>query len=115
MIQIKWLVIYYSDISGRKEATIENVLTPWSVYEFRVAAWNAIGMGVPSAPSPKHSTPPDRPYVFPQNIAGGGGKRGDLTIRWDPLRNDQQNAPGNYENHCSIFKIPSPTRFRNSL
>ncbi|XP_045481618.1 contactin isoform X1 [Harmonia axyridis] len=80
--------------TGRKEANIENVLTPWSVYEFRVAAWNSIGMGIPSAPSPKHATPPDRPYIYPQNIAGGGGKKGDLTITWKPLRNDQQNGPG---------------------
>ncbi|KAK9889197.1 hypothetical protein WA026_004476 [Henosepilachna vigintioctopunctata] len=80
--------------TGRKEATIDNLLTPWSVYEFRVAAWNAVGMGTPSAPSPRHSTLSDRPYIFPENIGGGGGKRSDLTITWDPLRPDQQNGPG---------------------
>lgn len=82
--------------TGRKEATIENILTPWSVYEFRVSAWNELGMGAPSQPSPKHSTPSERPFMAPRNIGGGGGKIGDLTITWDPLKPDEQNGPGIY-------------------
>lgn len=80
--------------TGRKEAIIENVLTPWATYEFRVAAWNELGLGMPSAPSPRYSTPPDRPYVPPHNIGGGGGKIGDLTITWTPLIPEEQNGPG---------------------
>uniref|UniRef100_A0A6P7GDV3 Contactin n=1 Tax=Diabrotica virgifera virgifera TaxID=50390 RepID=A0A6P7GDV3_DIAVI len=86
--------------TGRKETTIDNILIPWSVYEFRVAAWNSLGMGEPSQHSPRHATPPDRPYVAPRNIGGGGGKIGDLTIRWEPLRPDEQNSPGI---HYKIF------------
>ncbi|VEN63415.1 unnamed protein product [Callosobruchus maculatus] len=82
--------------TGRKEAIIENSLTPWSSYEFRVAAWNGFGIGPPSLPSPRHSTPPDRPYISPRNIGGGGGKIGDLTITWQPLKPDEQNGPGIY-------------------
>ncbi|RZB39944.1 contactin [Asbolus verrucosus] len=82
--------------TGKKEAIIENILTPWSVYEFRVAAWNSWGMGPSSAPSPRHSTPPDRPYIAPYNIGGGGGKIGDLTITWSPLKSEEQNGPGIY-------------------
>lgn len=79
---------------------IENVLTPWSIYEFRVAASNDLGTGPPSAPSPQHSTAHDRPYKAPSNVGGGGGKIGDLTITWDPLKPDEQN--GN-EIHYKIF------------
>ena len=82
--------------TGQKEATIENVLTPWSTYEFRISAWNSWGMGAFSAPSPRHSTPPARPYIAPYNIGGGGGKIGDLTITWSPLKPDEQNGPGIY-------------------
>lgn len=56
--------------TGRKEAVIDNVLTPFSVYEFQVAAWNDLGIGIPSMPSPKHSTPPERPFISPRNLGG---------------------------------------------
>ncbi|XP_066997548.2 contactin [Anabrus simplex] len=82
--------------NGRKEARIEDVLSPWSSYEFRVSAANELGYGPPSAPSPLHNTPPDRPYKAPSNIGGGGGKIGDLTIRWTPLAPQDQNGPGIY-------------------
>lgn len=85
---------------GRKQATVENVLTPWATYEFRVAAWNELGMGPPSAPSPRHSTTSDKPYNAPRNVGGGGGKIGDLTITWTPLRSEEQNGPGI---HYKIF------------
>lgn len=86
--------------TGQKEAVIDNVLTPWSTYEFCIAAWNSWGMGPPSAPSPRHSTPPDRPYISPYNIGGGGGKIGDLTITWSPLKPDEQNGPEIYYKIC---------------
>lgn len=80
--------------AGRKEAIVENILTPWSTYEFRVNAWNELGMGPVSAPSPQHLTPPNRPFIPPDNINGGGGKIGDLTITWTPLLPQEQNGPG---------------------
>ncbi|XP_039297800.1 contactin [Nilaparvata lugens] len=85
-----------SRYNGRKEATIENVLSPWSTYEFRVIAANMLGYGIPSAPSPSYNTPPDKPYVAPTNIGGGGGKIGDLTITWKTLDRKHQNGPGIY-------------------
>lgn len=80
--------------TGRKEADIEITLTPWSNYEFRVNAWNELGAGPPSAPSPKYHTVKDRPNVAPRNVGGGGGKIGDLTITWTALRPDEQHAAG---------------------
>lgn len=68
--------------NGRKEAFLENVLRPWSKYEFRMVAGNEIGFGEVSLPSPQVNTPADRPYKAPSNITGGGGKIGDLTIVW---------------------------------
>ncbi|KAK6620391.1 hypothetical protein RUM44_006792 [Polyplax serrata] len=82
--------------NGRKEAILENVLSPWSVYEFRVLAVNQLGPGYPSLPSPQYSTPPDSPNKAPLNIGGGGGKIGDLTITWTPLPSQDQNGPGIY-------------------
>lgn len=82
-----------SRYTGRKEAEIF-ALTPWSAYEFAVAAVNDLGVGVPSAPSPQFSTHTDRPYRAPRHVTGGGGKIGDLSIRWEPLPPAEQNAPG---------------------
>ncbi|XP_017779518.1 PREDICTED: contactin-like [Nicrophorus vespilloides] len=82
--------------TGRKEAFIENVLTPWATYEFRVSAWNELGMGVASVPSPRHSTPPDHPKMPPRNIGGGGGNIGDLTVTWTPLKSEEQYGSGIY-------------------
>lgn len=82
-----------SRYDGRKAAEITG-LTPWSAYEFAVCAVNDLGVGVPSAPSPQFSTHTDRPYRAPRQVGGGGGKIGDLTIRWQPLRPSEQNAAG---------------------
>lgn len=68
--------------NGRKESILDNVLSPWSIYEFRVLAVNELGPGYPSLPSPQYSTPSDSPNKAPINIGGGGGKIGDLTITW---------------------------------
>lgn len=59
-------------------------------------AGNELGYGPPSMPSPQYSTPSDRPAKAPVNIRGGGGKIGDLTIKWDPLKSADQYGPGIY-------------------
>ncbi|XP_033366000.1 contactin isoform X1 [Bombus vosnesenskii] len=82
--------------NGRKEAYLENVLNPYTTYEFCVSAFNELGYSLPSSPSPQYSTPPDKPTKVPSNIGGGGGKIGDLTITWDPLPSSEQNGPGIY-------------------
>lgn len=79
--------------TGRHQAEVHN-LTPWSSYEFSVAAVNDLGIGTPSAPSPIYSTIDDKPYIAPRNVGGGGGKIGDLTITWDLLLPQEQNSHG---------------------
>lgn len=79
--------------TNRRKAEVKN-LTPWAAYEFSVCAVNDLGIGPPSAASPAYSTTADRPYLAPRNVGGGGGKIGDLVITWDPLKPDEQNAPG---------------------
>ncbi len=71
-------------------------LSPFAAYQFRIAAYNELGLGEYSEPSPRYNTKPDRPFKAPSNIRGGGGKTGDLTIVWDPLPMQEQNAPGVY-------------------
>ncbi|XP_058128095.1 contactin [Anopheles ziemanni] len=85
--------------NGRRQATVTN-LTPWCSYEFAVVAVNDLGIGTPSLPSPVYSTQKDRPYLAPRNVGGGGGKIGDLTITWDPLRPDEQNS---IDVHYKVF------------
>ncbi|KAG9342245.1 hypothetical protein JZ751_016747 [Albula glossodonta] len=66
------------------DAEMANVvdLTPWTEYEFRVIATNALGTGEPSVPSPKIKTWEAVPVMAPSDIAGGGGGSRELTITW---------------------------------
>lgn len=96
--------------NGRKQAEIVN-LTPWSGYEFSVCAVNELGIGTPSAPSPLYTTMHDKPYISPRNVSGGGGKIGDLTIKWTPLLSQEQNANGI---HYKIFwRLHEKNRTKN--
>lgn len=67
---------------NRKQKLV-GVLSPWSTYEFRIVAANRFGYGIASPPSPQYSTLPDRPFIAPRNVGGGGGKTGSLMITWD--------------------------------
>ncbi|XP_064486907.1 contactin-like [Ornithodoros turicata] len=78
---------------GRRQVQLGEVLSPWSKYEFRVLAANALGVGEPSDPSPQYNTAIHWPLVVPHNIGGGGGKAGSLTISWTPLHPEEWNAP----------------------
>ncbi|XP_014219381.1 contactin [Copidosoma floridanum] len=79
--------------NGRKRIFLENVLNPYTTYEFRVRAGNELGYGPASTPSPQYSTPSDKPAKPPANIRGGGGKIGDLTIKWNVLKPAEQYGP----------------------
>uniref|UniRef100_A0A0A9W5Z2 Contactin n=1 Tax=Lygus hesperus TaxID=30085 RepID=A0A0A9W5Z2_LYGHE len=100
--------------TGRKEASVEQ-LTPFSMYEFRVQAGNAIGLGIPSLPSPKYSTQSDKPYKAPDKVGGGGGKIGDLIITWEPLPQEHQNGPGIYYKVFYRRHHPTETEFQTEV
>ena len=84
-------------IDGRRQFRLINKLTPWSAYSFRVAAYNDLGLGEWSEPSPSYNTRPGLPLKSVTNIrTGEGGRTGDLLVKWDPLAREDQNAPGVY-------------------
>ena len=83
-------------LNSRKETQLLNAVSPYSTYEFRVSAANTLGYGPFSQPSPQYNTRPDRIYQAPDDVSGGGGKTGDLTITWAPFVGQQQNASGVY-------------------
>ncbi|XP_023243546.1 contactin-like isoform X1 [Centruroides sculpturatus] len=84
--------------NGRRRLFLENVLSPWNVYSFRVSAINEIGRGPPSLASPTYPTGNDKPYKTPSNVGGGGGHVGTLTITWSPLPMVDWNAPNIWYN-----------------
>jgi len=84
-------------IDGRRQFKLIDKLTPWAAYSFRVAAYNDLGLGEWSEPSPQYNTKPGRPNRNVTNIrTGEGGRTGDMIVMWDPLSREYQNAPGIY-------------------
>ena len=55
-------------IDGRRQFRLENKLTPWSSYSFRVAAYNDLGLGEWSEASPSYNTRPGYPLKSVTNI-----------------------------------------------
>ncbi|XP_041743354.1 contactin-4-like isoform X2 [Coregonus clupeaformis] len=67
-------------------------LNPWVDYEFRVVAINNVGVGEPSMQSKQIRTKAAVPEVAPGNVSGGGGRRGELVIQWEPIPEELQNG-----------------------
>uniref|UniRef100_A0A8C7VFW9 Contactin-3 n=1 Tax=Oncorhynchus mykiss TaxID=8022 RepID=A0A8C7VFW9_ONCMY len=67
-------------------------LNPWVDYEFRVVASNNVGVGEPSMQSKQIRTKAAVPEVAPGNVSGGGGRRGELVIQWEPIPEELQSG-----------------------
>uniref|UniRef100_A0A4W5NSF9 Contactin 3a, tandem duplicate 1 n=1 Tax=Hucho hucho TaxID=62062 RepID=A0A4W5NSF9_9TELE len=67
-------------------------LNPWVDYEFRVVASNNVGVGEPSMQSKQIRTKAAVPDVAPGNVSGGGGRRGELVIQWEPIPEELQSG-----------------------
>lgn len=78
--------------SRRSYQLPQGSLSPWSGYQFRIAAYNDLGEGEFSDTSPMMWTSVDKPYRPPNFVGGGGGKAGSLTITWEKLPEEEWNA-----------------------
>ncbi|XP_041748487.1 contactin-4 [Coregonus clupeaformis] len=67
-------------------------LNPWVDYEFRVVAINNVGVGEPSMQSKQIRTKGAVPELAPGNVSGGGGRRGELVIQWEPIPEELQSG-----------------------
>ncbi|KAM9807942.1 contactin-1a [Neosynchiropus ocellatus] len=83
-----------ADVEGNAESATVVDLVPWTDYEFRVIATNALGTGEASSPSPKDKTLGANPVVAPSDVGGGGGTSRELTITWTPVQHQYFYGPG---------------------
>ncbi|XP_060585793.1 contactin-like, partial [Ruditapes philippinarum] len=84
-----------SQITGtQKHAINVDGLKSGNSYYFRVRAVNAFGVGQASRSSAVYKIPGAPPSKYPDNVGGGGGSVGILTITWTPLPPEDQGGPG---------------------
>ncbi|KAK3106223.1 hypothetical protein FSP39_015497 [Pinctada imbricata] len=83
------LIQYVADSAGivpgedqTKRYVLVEGLNPGTGYHFRVRAANSFGIGPPSLVSEIYQTQPAPPLKSPDDVGGGGGSVGDLTITW---------------------------------
>ncbi|MED6260149.1 hypothetical protein ATANTOWER_004413, partial [Ataeniobius toweri] len=71
---------------GTMEKADVTDLYPWMVYQFRIIATNEYGSGEASIPSLKIKTWDAPPVVSPTDVAGYGGRNGEIIITWNPVQ-----------------------------
>uniref|UniRef100_A0AAX7SDH4 Contactin 1b n=1 Tax=Astatotilapia calliptera TaxID=8154 RepID=A0AAX7SDH4_ASTCA len=72
-------------LDGSMEKAEVTDLYPWMEYQFRIIATNEHGSGEASIPSLKIKTWDAPPVVSPTNLAGYGGRNGEIIITWTPV------------------------------
>uniref|UniRef100_A0A673BVK0 Contactin 1b n=1 Tax=Sphaeramia orbicularis TaxID=375764 RepID=A0A673BVK0_9TELE len=72
-------------LDGNAERADVTDLYPWMEYQFRIIATNEYGSGEASIPSLKIKTWDAPPVVSPTDVAGYGGRNGEIVISWTPV------------------------------
>uniref|UniRef100_A0A3Q1JSF2 Contactin 1b n=1 Tax=Anabas testudineus TaxID=64144 RepID=A0A3Q1JSF2_ANATE len=73
-------------LDGSLERADVTDLYPWMEYQFRIIATNEYGSGEASIPSLKIKTWDAPPVVSPTDVAGYGGRNGEIVITWTPVQ-----------------------------
>uniref|UniRef100_A0A4W6D915 Contactin 1b n=1 Tax=Lates calcarifer TaxID=8187 RepID=A0A4W6D915_LATCA len=73
-------------LDGSMERAEVTDLYPWMEYQFRIIATNEYGSGEASIPSLKIKTWDAPPVVAPTDVAGYGGRNGEIVITWTPVQ-----------------------------
>uniref|UniRef100_A0A667YC41 Contactin 1b n=1 Tax=Myripristis murdjan TaxID=586833 RepID=A0A667YC41_9TELE len=73
-------------LDGNAEMADVTDLYAWMEYQFRVIATNEYGSGEASIPSIKIKTWDAPPLVAPTDVAGYGGRDGEIFITWTPVQ-----------------------------
>uniref|UniRef100_UPI003590201E contactin-3-like n=1 Tax=Myxine glutinosa TaxID=7769 RepID=UPI003590201E len=82
-----------SPIVGEMDMAMVVGLTPWTDYEFRLIAINALGHSKSSPPSRRTRTLSAAPKIYPEGLGGGKGKRHELVITWKPIERKFRHGP----------------------
>ncbi|KAK3596413.1 hypothetical protein CHS0354_020660 [Potamilus streckersoni] len=95
----------------RRSYLVQN-LSPHTAYSFRLRAGNILfGAGDSSLPTSFYVMLPDKPKISPENVGGGGGSEGTLTITWKPLNRADEAGPGfGYE---AFWRLLNTTKWSN--
>uniref|UniRef100_A0A665TNM8 Contactin 1b n=1 Tax=Echeneis naucrates TaxID=173247 RepID=A0A665TNM8_ECHNA len=73
-------------LDGSVERAEVTDLYPWMEYQFRIIATNEYGSGEASIPSLKIKTWDAPPVTAPTDVAGYGGRNGEIVITWTPVQ-----------------------------
>uniref|UniRef100_A0A8D0D413 Contactin 1b n=1 Tax=Sander lucioperca TaxID=283035 RepID=A0A8D0D413_SANLU len=73
-------------LDGNAERAEVTDLYAWMEYQFRIIATNEYGSGEASIPSLKIKTWDASPVISPTDVAGYGGRNGEIVITWNPVQ-----------------------------
>ncbi|KAL3860642.1 hypothetical protein ACJMK2_010738, partial [Sinanodonta woodiana] len=100
-----------ADHPDRRSYLVRN-LSPHTAYSFRLRAGNSLfGAADPSLPTSFYLMLPDKPKISPENVGGGGGTEGTLTITWNSL--SQADEAGSGFGYEVFWRLLNTTKWSN--